>query len=366
MKKLGLLLSVLVLVSCAPQPTPKIVAVTVPVEVTVLVTQPPKVVEATVLVTQPPLPTYTPYPTHTPYPTLIPTREPSPTLLSSRREMLAFQREILESFEPIGELFDEMEEWDVETSADPFEDYTALYNRSLDLIKDFCTIRRPRGAREVHNALCRGLNLYVEADSILLEYYSTWEDQAYTRYLERFHEADLAWSRAWDSFGDLMTEYDISDIPNPPTPTETPRPTETTRPTATPRPTKNSSPDVSRRDELLDAVTAAREAARNIAWDMDKCVTLRREDCGDFEMVILRYEELLAAPTFTVGPDLQYAYRLYREAVDGILAEGDDMYNCIKNDCPIVPFIAWAPVRTAIEEAERKFNDAIVVLGGTP
>ena len=125
-------------------------------------------------------------------------------------------------------------------------------------------------------------------------------------------------------------------------------------------------PSVSGRDKLLDAVTAAREAARSIAWDMDKCVTLRREDCGDFDMVILRYEELLAAPTFAVGRDLQQPYRLYREAVDGILAEGGDMYNCIKNDCPIVPFITWAPVRTAIEEAERKFNDAIVLLGRTP
>jgi hypothetical protein len=117
---------------------------------------------------------------------------------------------------------------------------------------------------------------------------------------------------------------------------------------------------------LLDAVTAVREAARSIAWDMDKCVTLRREDCGDFEMVILRYEELLTAPTFTVGPDLQYAYKLYREAVDGILAEGSDMYDCIKNDCPSVPFITWAPARTAIEEAEGKFNEAIVQLGGIP
>ena len=142
--------------------------------------------------------------------------------------------------------------------------------------------------------------------------------------------------------------------------------TETPRPTATPTPTATSSPGVSDRDKLLDAVTAAREAARGIAWDMDKCVTLRREDCGDFDMVILRYEELLAAPTFTVRPDLQYVYNLYREAVDGILAKGGDMYDCIKNDCPAVPFITWAPVRTAIEEAERKFNDAIVLLGGSP
>jgi len=158
----------------------------------------------------------------------------------------------------------------------------------------------------------------------------------------------------------------IGELLGEPTLTATPRPTETPSPTATPRPAETSRPGVSRRDELLDAVTVAREAARSIAWDMDKCVTLRREDCGDFDMVMLRYEELLAAPTFTVGPDLQYVYKLYREAVDGILAKGGDMYNCVKNDCPTVPFITWGPARTAIEEAERKFNDAIVLLGGIP
>jgi hypothetical protein len=92
MKRLRLLLIVLALASCAPQPTPEIVEVTVPVEVTVLVTQPPKVVRETVLVTQPPkavevtvvvtrppLPTYTPYPTYTPVPKPAFTPEPTAT-----------------------------------------------------------------------------------------------------------------------------------------------------------------------------------------------------------------------------------------------------------------------------------------------
>jgi len=79
MKKLALLLTiVLLLAACSPAPEPEIVEVTVPVEVTRLVTQPPKIVEVTVLVTQPPLPTYTPHPTYTPRPP-HPTYTPYPT-----------------------------------------------------------------------------------------------------------------------------------------------------------------------------------------------------------------------------------------------------------------------------------------------
>ena len=94
MKKLALLLTiVLLLAACSPAPEPEIVEVTVPVEVTRLVTQPPKIVEVTVLVTLPPpkpievtvlvtqlpLPTYTPHPTYTPYSTFTPVPKPTAT-----------------------------------------------------------------------------------------------------------------------------------------------------------------------------------------------------------------------------------------------------------------------------------------------
>ncbi len=79
MKKLALLLTIaMLLAACQPAPEPEIIEVTVPVEVTRIVTQPPKMVEVTVLVTQPPLPTYTPYPTYTPHPP-YPTYTPYPT-----------------------------------------------------------------------------------------------------------------------------------------------------------------------------------------------------------------------------------------------------------------------------------------------
>ena len=66
MKKLGLFLVALTLISCTSQPAQETVEVTVPVEMTVLVTQPP-------------LPTYTPYPTYTPVPELTPNPAPTST-----------------------------------------------------------------------------------------------------------------------------------------------------------------------------------------------------------------------------------------------------------------------------------------------
>ncbi len=45
------LASIMLLTACQPKSTPEIVEVTVPVEETVLVTQPPKVIKETVLIT---------------------------------------------------------------------------------------------------------------------------------------------------------------------------------------------------------------------------------------------------------------------------------------------------------------------------
>lgn len=77
MKKLGLLLSVLVLISCAPQPTPDIKATETTIAYNVLATLTAQVPT----LTPAPMVTYTPAPTNTPRPTstLPPTQTPVPT-----------------------------------------------------------------------------------------------------------------------------------------------------------------------------------------------------------------------------------------------------------------------------------------------
>ena len=98
MKKLGLLLSVLVLVSCAPQPTPDLKATETAIAYNVLATltaqvpspAPTPVVTDTPKPTNTPRPTNTPPPTHTPMPTNTPTPTPIP-LSELRLEPLLIQ-----------------------------------------------------------------------------------------------------------------------------------------------------------------------------------------------------------------------------------------------------------------------------------
>lgn len=85
MKKLGLLLSILVLVSCAPQPTPDLkatetaIAYSIVATLTAQVPSPTSTPVATATLSATSIPTATPKPTATPQPTLTPTSTPEPT-----------------------------------------------------------------------------------------------------------------------------------------------------------------------------------------------------------------------------------------------------------------------------------------------
>jgi len=85
MKKLGLLISVLVLVSCAPQPTPDLKATETAIAHNVLATLTAQVPTPTLTpeATNTPEPTSTPKPTNTPKPTSTPVATSTPTVTST-------------------------------------------------------------------------------------------------------------------------------------------------------------------------------------------------------------------------------------------------------------------------------------------